>query len=98
MDHSSVLSEAMGRLFDSGEACDFLILVQSSNEEASEMETQTVCAHKIILSPFQPFNMSEEAKSITISISRPCLQHFPTFIRYQGICVAGIKEKAEKTL
>lgn len=63
------------------------------------METQTVCAHKIILSPFQPFNMSGGgAKSITISISRPCLQHFPTFIRYQVICVAGIKEKVEKTL
>lgn len=85
LDHSSGLSEAMGRIFDGGDACDFLIVVQSWNEEGSGMENQTVCAHKMILSPFQPFNVSQGSESITISVSRPCLQHFTTFIRYQVI-------------
>lgn len=98
LDHSSDLSEAMGRIFDSGSACDFLIVVISSNEDASEMVSQTVCAHKMILSPFQRFNISEGSESITINIRRPCLQHFTTFIRYQVNCVAGIKEKVVKTL
>lgn len=98
LDHSSGLSEAMGRIFDSGDACDFLMVVKSSNEDASETDAQTVCAHKMILSQFQPFNVSEGSESLTISISRPCLQHFTTFIRYQVICVAGIKEKVEKTV
>uniref|UniRef100_H3CWM7 Galectin 3 binding protein, tandem duplicate 3 n=1 Tax=Tetraodon nigroviridis TaxID=99883 RepID=H3CWM7_TETNG len=78
LDHSRDLSEVMGRIFDSGDACDFLIVVRSSDEDVS----QTVCAHKMILSPFQPFNVSEGSESITISISRPCLQHFTTFVRY----------------
>lgn len=84
----------MGRIFDSGDACDFLIVVRSSDEDVS----QTVCAHKMILSPFQPFNVSEGSESVTISISRPCLQHFTTFVRYQVICVSGTKEKVEKTV
>lgn len=79
MDHSSGLSEAMGRIFDSGDACDFLIVAQS--EDSSEMVSQTICAHKVILSQFQPFNVSKGAESITIHISRPCLQHLTTFIR-----------------
>lgn len=85
LDHSSGLSEAMGRIFDGGDACDFLIVVQSWSEEGSGMENQTVCAHKMILSPFQPFNVSQGSDGITISVSRPCLQHFTTFIRYQLI-------------
>lgn len=85
LDHSSGLSEAMGRIFDGGDACDFLIVVQSWNEEGSWMENQTVCAHKMILSPFQPFNVSQGTDSITISVSWPCLQHFTTFIRYQAV-------------
>lgn len=98
LDHSSDLSEVMGRIFDSGNACDFLIVVKGWNEDASEMVSQTVCAHKMILSPFQPFNVSEGSERITINVRHPCLQHFTTFIRYQVICVAGIKEKVEKTL
>lgn len=98
LDHSSGLSEEMGRIFDSGAACDFLIVVRSSNEDVSETDALTVCAHKMILSPFQPFNVSEGSESVTISISRPCLQHFTTFIRYQVVSVAGIKEKVEKTV
>lgn len=96
LDHSSGLSKAMGQIFDNGDACDIVILVHSSNGNASEMDT--ICAHKMILSPFQAFNVSEESKIITINISRPCLEHFHTFIRYQEICVAGIKEGVEKTL
>lgn len=69
----------MGRIFDSAEACDFLIVAQS--EDSSEMVSQTICTHKLILSPFRPFNVSKGAESLTISISRPCLQHFTTFIR-----------------
>lgn len=81
LDHSSGLSEEMGRIFDSGDACDFLIVANSTNKDASEMETQTVCAHKMILSPFKLFNVSEGSESITVSIRSPCLQHFTTFIR-----------------
>lgn len=79
LDHSSGLSEAMGRIFDSTDACDFLIVAQS--EDSSEMVSQTICAHKVILSPFRAFNVSNGAESITISIRRPCLQHFTTFVR-----------------
>lgn len=71
----------MGRIFDSADACDFLIVAQSTTGDSSEMVTQTICAHKVILSPFRPFNVSKGAESITVSIGRPCLQHFTTFIR-----------------
>ncbi|TNM97215.1 galectin-3-binding protein A-like [Takifugu flavidus] len=80
LDHSSGLSEAMGRIFDSADACDFLIVART--EDSSETVSQTICAHKVILLPFRPFNVSKGAESITISMSRPCLQHFTTFIRY----------------
>lgn len=71
----------MGQIFDSMEACDFQIVVQSVPDDSSEMAVQTVCAHKLILSPFRPFNVSEAAESVVISINRPCLPHFTTFIR-----------------
>lgn len=81
MDHSSSLSDAMGQIFDSMEACDFQIMVQSVPDDSPEVAVQTVCAHKMILSLFRPFNVSEGAESVVISISRPCLPHFTTFIR-----------------
>lgn len=79
MDHSSGLSEAMGRIFDSADACDYQIVAQS--EDSSEVVSQTICAHKMILSQFRPFNVSKGAESITVNISLPCLQHFTSFIR-----------------
>lgn len=98
VDHSGGLSEAFGRIFDSSDACDFLIVAQSASEDGSELETQTVCSHKMILAPYEPFNVSAGAETLTISVSRPCLQHFATFIRYQVICIVEIKGKVVKTL
>lgn len=98
VDHSLSLSDALGQIFDSGNGCDFFILVQSETENVSEdgtpeMAVKTFCAHKIILSQFPLFNASEGTTSITVSISQPCQQHFKAFIRYTEIAKLISTEK-----
>ncbi|XP_078125364.1 galectin-3-binding protein A-like [Sander vitreus] len=87
LDHSITLSDELGQIFDSGNGCDFLILVQSAtgNREEDgtpEMVGTTICTHKIILSQFPLFNASEGMTSITVPISQSCQPHFTSFIRY----------------
>ncbi|KAM4598153.1 galectin-3-binding protein B-like [Polymixia lowei] len=87
LDHSLGLSEDLGQLFDTGDSCDFLILVNTptgnTQEDGTlEMLGTTVCAHKIILSRFPRFNASEGNSSISVHLSQACEPHFTSFIRY----------------
>ncbi|XP_059204053.1 galectin-3-binding protein A-like [Centropristis striata] len=87
LDQSISLSDDLGQIFDSGNGCDFLILVQSATGNRHENETlevvgTTVCAHKLILSQFPRFNASEGITGITVNISQSCQTYFPSFIRY----------------
>lgn len=85
LDHSVSLSDDLGEMFDSGEGCDFLILVQRDTREEDDTPEGvdvTVCAHRTILSQFPLFNASGETTSITVVVSRACQQHFTPFIRY----------------
>ncbi|XP_035511448.1 galectin-3-binding protein A-like [Morone saxatilis] len=87
LDHSLGLSDALGQIFDTGNGCDFLILVQFATgnrqeDGTPEMVRITICAHKIILSQFPLFNASEGINNITVSLSQSCQPHFTSFIRY----------------
>lgn len=85
LDHSISLSDDLGKMFDSGEGCDFLILVQRDTTEEDDIPEGfdvTICAHHTILSQFPLFNASRETTSITVVVSRACQQHFTPFIRY----------------
>lgn len=88
LDHSMSLSDELGRMFDSGNSCDFLILVQSATGNRQEDGTlevvgTTICTHKIMLSQFPLFNASEGTTNITVSVSQACQPHFTSFIRYR---------------
>ncbi|CAG5897823.1 unnamed protein product [Menidia menidia] len=87
LDHSISLSEDLGRIFDSGTGCDFLITLQSltGNKEADgspEKMKTIICAHKMILSLFPNFNTSSDMTSITVDISMQCQPYFTSFVRY----------------
>ena len=87
LDHSLVLSDFLGKMFDGGNDCDFLIVVQSPTENRQEDGTPetvetTICAHKAILSQFPLFNASEGINNITVNISQACQPYFSSFIRY----------------
>lgn len=93
LDHSLTLSHDLGRVFDSGNGCDFMIIVKSGNQqenETVEMVGTTVCAHRMIVSQFPFFNASEG--NITVDISPLCQPYFTSFIRYAEpsmTCVQG---------
>lgn len=87
LDHSIMLSDDLGQIFDSGDSCDFPILVQTTTgskqvDGTPEIAETTICAHKMILSRFPLFNASEGTTNITVSISQACEPHFTSFIRY----------------
>ncbi|XP_073350357.1 galectin-3-binding protein B [Pagrus major] len=84
LDHTFSLSDELGQIFDSGDGCDFLILVQreTGNRQENGSTETTICTHKLILSKFPLFNASEEITSITVSISQACQPHFNSFLRY----------------
>ncbi|XP_030591667.1 galectin-3-binding protein A-like [Archocentrus centrarchus] len=87
LDHSIGLSDFLGQIFDGGDGCDFLILVQSptgdKQEDGSpEMVKKTICAHKMILSQIPFFNASVGDATITVNLSLSCQPHFTSFIRY----------------
>lgn len=87
LDHSISLSDDLGELFDSGNGCDFLILVQSptgniGENGVTEMAETTICAHKTILSQFPLFNASGGISNITVDVRLSCQPLFPSFIRY----------------
>ncbi|XP_029945291.1 galectin-3-binding protein B-like isoform X2 [Salarias fasciatus] len=87
LDHSISLSDDLGQIFDSGNGCDFLILVRSPTGNIQEngtieMAETMICAHKIILSLFPLFSASGGISSITVDVSSSCQLLFPSFIRY----------------
>ncbi|KAM9843960.1 galectin-3-binding protein B [Aulostomus maculatus] len=87
LDHSISLSNELGKVFDSGVGCDFLIVVRSAigykgEDGTPEMSQTMIRAHKIILSHFPLFNASEGNSNITVTISQSCQPHFTSFIRY----------------
>ncbi|XP_029945294.1 galectin-3-binding protein A-like isoform X2 [Salarias fasciatus] len=87
LDHSISLSDDLGQIFDSGDGCDFLILVRSptgniQENGTTEMAETKICAHKIILSLFPLFNASGGISNITVDVSSSCQRLFPSFIRY----------------
>uniref|UniRef100_A0A668AP36 SRCR domain-containing protein n=1 Tax=Myripristis murdjan TaxID=586833 RepID=A0A668AP36_9TELE len=86
LDHSLALSEELGQVFDSGDGCDFQIVVQSTTgnkqlDGTLETVQTTICAHKMILSRFPLFNTSEE-NTISVHVSLSCQPYFTSFIRY----------------
>lgn len=85
LDHSADLPDHLGKLFDSGEGCDLLLLVDS--EHAEEGADVTVCAHRAILSQFPRFNASQASTSVTVEVGKSCQEHFIPFIRYIGYTV-----------
>ncbi|XP_071329662.1 galectin-3-binding protein A-like isoform X1 [Trachinotus anak] len=87
LDHRFCLSDYLGQIFDSGNGCDFLIVVKSptgNRQEDGNMEMleTTICAHKIMLSQFPLFNTSEGITNISVNISQSCQPYFTPFIRY----------------
>lgn len=87
LDHSANLSDHLGKMFDSGEGCDLLLLV--GNEPGKEGADVTVCAHRTILSQFPLFNASQAPTSVTVDVGSSCQQHFVPFIRYTEANVRG---------
>uniref|UniRef100_A0A672G767 Galectin-3-binding protein A-like n=1 Tax=Salarias fasciatus TaxID=181472 RepID=A0A672G767_SALFA len=87
LDHSISLSDDLGQIFDSGNGCDFLILVRSptgniQENGTTEMAETKICAHKTILSQFPLFNASGGISNITVDVSSSCQLLFSSFIRY----------------
>lgn len=82
LDHSIVLSDELGRLFDSGMGCDLLVTALSNTKEQENSTLQqTICAHKLMLSSFPAFNISEDMKTLTVEVVQTCLPYFPSLIR-----------------
>ncbi|XP_039466742.1 galectin-3-binding protein A-like isoform X1 [Oreochromis aureus] len=87
LDHSIGLSDFLGQIFDDGNDCDFLIVVQSptgnkQQDGTPEIRQKTICAHKMILSQIPFFNASVGISTITVNLSLTCQTHFTSFIRY----------------
>uniref|UniRef100_A0A3Q2T1T1 Galectin 3 binding protein, tandem duplicate 2 n=1 Tax=Fundulus heteroclitus TaxID=8078 RepID=A0A3Q2T1T1_FUNHE len=87
LDHSIGLSGDLGRIFDSGTACDFLITFQSlsgnKKEDGSPETTEKeICAHKTILMLYPYFSASAGANSTTVTVSQTCQPFFISFIKY----------------
>ncbi|XP_062875149.1 galectin-3-binding protein A-like [Trichomycterus rosablanca] len=80
MDHSLGLSKELGALFDSQESCDFSILVHDPSEEQSGQ--QTICAHRLILSLFPRFNITNRSTNLSLEINQVCHPHVSSFFRY----------------
>ncbi|XP_058233056.1 galectin-3-binding protein A-like [Hemibagrus wyckioides] len=80
LDHSLGLSGELGRLFDSGDNCDFSVVVRDPSEDQAEIKT--VCVHRLILSLYPQFNISDSNKDHTVEISQNCHPHISSFLRY----------------
>lgn len=79
LDHSLGISEKLGKLFDSGNNCDFSVLVQDPGE--NQNEHKTICVHKLILSLYPHFNISNSSKNLTVEISQTCHPYISSFLR-----------------
>lgn len=79
LDHSLGLSGELGRLFDSGDNCDFSVVVRDPSEDQAEIKT--VCVHRLILSLYPQFNISDSNEDHTVEISQNCHPHISSFLR-----------------
>ncbi|XP_057673817.1 galectin-3-binding protein A-like [Corythoichthys intestinalis] len=80
LDHSISLSDDLGALFDSEQYCDFIMVLSTIESEADDdIPETTICAHRIILSSFLNWNMSE---GMTVNVSLACLPYVKSFVRY----------------
>uniref|UniRef100_A0A3Q2U800 SRCR domain-containing protein n=1 Tax=Fundulus heteroclitus TaxID=8078 RepID=A0A3Q2U800_FUNHE len=87
LDHSTALSDDLGKVFDSGAACDYLITFQTPARDkqeggAPQKIESTICAHKAILMLYPYFNASAGGNNTTVTVDTPCLSYFTSFIRY----------------
>lgn len=80
LDHSLGLSGELGRLFKSGDNCDFIIVVRDPNEDQAEQKT--ICVHRLIISLYSQFNISNSTNNLTVEISQTCHPHVSSFLRY----------------
>ncbi|XP_017567473.1 galectin-3-binding protein A [Pygocentrus nattereri] len=78
LDHSLGLSEKLGSLFDSGDNCDFSILISDPSDE--QVATQTICAHRAILSLYPQLNIT--STNLSVEIGQTCHPFISRFIRY----------------
>lgn len=86
LDHSTTLSDDLGKIFDSGTTCDFLIAFQTSTgakqEDGVPEETMiTICAHKAILMLYPYFNASVGENNITVTVNTTCQSYSTPIIR-----------------
>lgn len=79
LDHSLGLSEDLGLLFDSGDYCDFNVLVRDSSEERAR--EQMICAHRTILALYPQFNISTASTNLSVEISQTCHPYISKFFR-----------------
>ncbi|TSK87559.1 Galectin-3-binding protein A [Bagarius yarrelli] len=78
LDHSLGLSGELGSLFKSGDNCDFVIVVRDEDQAEQKM----ICVHKLILSLYPQFNISDSTNNLTVKISQTCHPHMSSFLRY----------------
>ncbi|KAM9474590.1 galectin-3-binding protein A-like [Salvelinus alpinus] len=87
LDHSLGLSDDLGELFDRGDDCDFLIAIQSptgnrDGEGKLEVEERNICTHKLILSLYPHFNITNGSSNLSLEMSQACSPCVTSFIRY----------------
>lgn len=75
MTHSTILSELLGELFDSGRDCDLDIAVVVDNNTV-----ETICSHKLILS-LEPEASFLNVSSLSINVSSGCRRYVTNFVR-----------------
>ncbi|XP_030646760.1 galectin-3-binding protein A [Chanos chanos] len=80
LDHSLGLSEELGALFDSGEGCDFHIIITGPGQNA-DVKEQKICVHRLILSLYPQLKITNSS-SFTVESSEACHPHVSSFIRY----------------
>ncbi|XP_062874910.1 galectin-3-binding protein A-like [Trichomycterus rosablanca] len=80
VDHSLGLSNILGALFDSGDNCDFYILVHDPSEEQSGQ--QQICVHRLILSLYNDLNITNSSSNFLVKINQACHPHVTSFFRY----------------
>lgn len=79
LDHSLGLSEQFGKLFDSGDSCDFSVLVHDPSE--NQTKDKTICVHRLIFSLYPQFNISTSTENLTVQISQTCHPYISSFLR-----------------
>ncbi|XP_017280938.1 galectin-3-binding protein B [Kryptolebias marmoratus] len=87
LDHSIHLSDDLGKIYDNGIECNYLMIFQSptgntQEDGTPEMTETTICTHKIILMQLPFFSFSAGSNTSTVQLSKPCQTHLNSFVRY----------------